>query len=226
KIKFGSVITDSRGSIGGHTLKWSRAGNVLGTKPQPKQEKTARQRAIQANFSTLTKRWWNNLTSTQRDDWRALAAANPRSNIWGDEYPLTGLAYYVKLNQTLHQAGYSNTDTAPADQAVTSPLTATLTATAPATMSLAYTTTPTPTDHIAYLLMTPPLSPGRSTFDGSFFFVAAGTAGQTSPWNIAAAYAARGFTIVAARQYVARLAFLNTDNGALSAAIQASVLAS
>jgi len=225
KIKFGSVITDSRGSIGGHTFKWSRWGNILTNKAKPRQSQTARQTFIQANFATLSKRWWTELTASERTAWRELAAANPKANVWGDEYALTGLAYFIRINQRLHAAGLTQTNTAPANQTVTSPVTATITASAPSTIAIDFTATPVPTDHITYLFATPPLSPGRLNLDGDFYFLGAGALAQTSPWNLAALYAARFGPIITGRQYAALLAFLNTDNGALSPALLTTTIA-
>ena len=226
KVKFGSVITDSRGTIGGHTYTWTRYGNQLITKPQTAKTKTQLQSVVRNNFGALTKQWWSVLTPTQRTDWRALAAANPRPNVWGDEFPLTGLALYIGINRLLMQAGQATTPDAPADQFVTPPDTAALTITAPATVSLAFTPTPVPTDHVAYLSMSGPLSPGIANFVGRTPFLLASGSGQTSPWNVASAFSSRHGDAIETRQYAVQLAFLNTTNGALSAALTTAAICS
>jgi len=225
KIKFGSIITDSRGTVGGHTYTWTRYGNQLITKPQTAKLQTPRQTAVRVNFLLLTKTWWQLLTVSQRDDWRALAAANPRPNVWGDDFPLTGLALFISLNRRLQQAGLAAFDDAPADQFVTPPTTATLTVHAPSTASLAFTTTPAPTDHVAYLHLTGPISPGISNATTYLSFLVASTTSQTSPWNIATPLLARHGAIITGRQYAAALYFLNTDNAALSAPLTATTIA-
>lgn len=225
KIKFGSVITDSRGTVGGHTYTWTRSGNQLITKPQTAKLKTPLQSTNRANFAALTKNWWQLLTSTQRDEWRTLAAANPRPNVWGDPFPLTGLAMFISLNRRLNTAGESMTNDAPADQFVTPPSTATLTVAAPATVSIAFTPGTVPANHIAYLQMTGPISPGISNYLSKLNFVTSSSLGQTSPWDIATAYTAKYGDVLAGRQYAAALAFLNTDNAALSAAITVAEIA-
>jgi len=224
KVKFGSVITDSRGTIGGHTFMWTRYGNQVITKPQTAKTNTQRQSVVRNNFGALTKQWWSVLSPSQRDDWRALAAANPRPNVWGTEFPLTGLALYIGLNRLLMQAGIAATLDAPADQFVTPPDTATLTISAPSTVSLAFTPTPVPTDHVAYLFFSGPLSPGIANFDGRTNFLLASGSGQTSPWNVASAFSARHGDAIETRQYAAQLAFLNTTNAALSARLTSATI--
>lgn len=216
KIKFGAVITDSRGTIGGHTFKWSRYGNQFQRKATPTKRLTVHNSIAHARFSEFTKSWWATLTSGQRDDWRALAAANPYSNTWGDEFPLTGLAYYIKLNARMRAAGLSPFTDAPADQTVTGLSTLTVAATAPATLTLTFTTTPTPTDHRLYIFATPNVSPGVANFDGKFFFLGIGGAAAASPFAAGSLYNARLPSLQASRAVAVRAAFLNTDNAALS----------
>jgi len=226
KVKLGAIIADTRGSIGGHTLKWSRAGHVLTMKPAPPKRLTPKHTTITANFATFSKRWWSSLSVSQRDDWRDLATANPRPDLWGDEYPLTGHALFISLNLRLRQATLTTTDDAPTDQAVTSLSTATLTLTAPSTASLAFTPTTTPTDHLVYLSAAGPFSPGRANFDHLLHFLGPSANPQTSPWNIAALLTAALGSIVAGRQYVVAAALLNSDNAALSPPIVATAIAS
>lgn len=225
-VKFGSLITDTRGKIAGQVFKGSRFGVVLTTKMQTAKLLTPKQSVIRCRFETLSKRWWEVLTPTQRTDWRDLAAANPRPNVWGDDYPLTGLSYFISVNSLLLQAGLNATDDAPADQFVTAPATATLTVTAPATASLAFTAAPVPADHIAYLSAIGPLSPGVSTIPRRPRFAAVSAASQTSPWTISSAFSSLFGTLHAGRQYAALLQFLNTTNGAISSPLVAWNVAS
>lgn len=218
-VKFGSIITDTRGTIGGHTIKGSAYGVVLQTKPQPPKLRTPKQSRARATFMTYSKKWWSELTPTQRDEWRALAAANPRPNVWGDEFPLTGLALFIGINMLLYNAGLSPTDTAPSDQTVTAPSSATLTISAPATASISFAPSTAPTDHIAYLRATRAQSPGVENPSGRYQFVTASGSGLTSPWNIASALQSLVGTFVAGRKYFISFHFLNTDNGALSAGV-------
>lgn len=225
KIKFGSVITDSRGTVGGNTFSWSRYGNQLTRKPQTAKLRTERQTAVRANFQLLTKSWWQLLTSTQRDEWRALAAANPRPNTWGDDFPLTGLALFISINRRLNQAALGSTNDAPADQFVTPPSSVAITIAAPATFSVDFTPATLPSLHIAYLKITGPISPGIANFQSKLVFLAASSTMQSSPWDISSEFASRFGDAITDRRYGASLAFLNTDNAALSTTLTTSEIA-
>lgn len=225
KIKFGSIITDSRGHVGGHTLKWTRNGNVAQTKQSPTRHLTTKNSAAHSAFGTLSKRWWSTLTPTQRDAWRALASANPRPNVWGDEFPLTGLALFIALNRTLQTAGYTALDTAPSDQTVTGLATLTLTATAPGTVSLAFTPTPAPTDHNLYIFARANFSPGIFNSDGRDVFLLASAESVTSPLSLSSAWLAAFGNLHTGRQQLVRAAFINNINGARSPTLLARALA-
>lgn len=224
-IKFGAVITDSRGSIGGHTFKGTGYGPIWTLRALPAKGTNRKQSAIRANFSALTKRWWGILDSTQRDAWRALGAANPTTNRWGDEYALTGLAYFVKLNQRLFTAGLTQIDDAPSDQTVASLLTATLAVTAPSSATLTFTTSPVVADHVLYLFGTREQSPGAENFDGKFFFLLTSATSATSPLSLSSAWLSNIGRLTSGRQYAVRAHLLNTENAALSPFIESTIIA-
>lgn len=225
KIKFGSIITDSRGHVGGHTLKWSRNGNIAQTKQSPTSRLTTKNSTAHSAFGTLSKRWWSTLTPTQRDNWRILASANPRPNIWGDEYPLTGLALFIAINRTLQTAGYTPLDTAPANQTVTGVATLTLTATGPGTVSLAFTPTPAPTDHNLYIFARGNYSPGILNSDGRDQFLLASAESITSPLSLSSAWLSAFGAVHTGRQQLVRAMFINNVNGARSTSVLSTVIA-
>lgn len=225
RIKFGSVIVDSRGSIGGHSLKMGRSGNVLLKKPQPLNRLTEARALVNARFAALSKSWWADLDSTQRTAWRELAAANPSTHYWGDEFASTGLAYYIKLNQRLGAAGVPGLLDAPGDQTVTSPATLSFTIPAPSTVTVNFSASPIPTNHVGYLWITPPKSPGIANVDGSYLYLHTIAASATSPWDASSAFTQRFGNAITDRAYFSRLAFLNTTNGALSPYLLAQAIA-
>lgn len=214
--KFGSIITDARGSIGGNTIKWSQYGHVIGVKGQSAKQQTPKQTVVRATFTLLSKWWWDQLDATQRTDWRALAAANPFPNRWGDTYPLTGQAFFIRVNQRLLQVGNTILQDAPADQTVTVLTSATLTVAAPSTASLAYAPTTVPTDHALVTRATRQLSPGRTNVDGSYLFLQAAGAGSTSPLNVGSSLGSLAGTFAAGRAAWLQAAFLKLTTGALS----------
>ena len=217
--KFGSIITDSRGSIGGTTLKWSIAGNLLTRKGTPPRGATPLQSVTRANFAMLSRYWWNSLDATQRTDWRALAAANPLPNRWGDEYPLTGLAFFIRTNQRLLKAGQGMMTDAPADQAVTSLTSASLSITAPSTATLTFAPTPVPADHLLVLRLTDQQSPGKTSASNGFRYASAYATSSASPLNIYSALSLITGDLHTARQVFGKASLLSTDTGAESTPI-------
>lgn len=225
KIKFGSVITDSRGHIGGITYAWSRFGNIARRLVTPTKRTTPAASESRSRFLTLSKRWWSTLTPTERDDWRALATANPRPNLWGDEYPLTGHQLFIGINSLLDQAGYPTIDTAPADQTVTGLATLTITAAAPDELVITFTPTPLPANHLLYIFGRANYSPGIGFTPGQIKFVEATAEEETSPLDIGPEFEAELGPIVTGRQQLVLAQLLNVTNGAVSTPIPAAAIA-
>jgi hypothetical protein len=223
--KFGAIITDSRGSVGGTTVKWSRYGHVLLAKPIPTFHRSETQAVQRSLFTNFSKQWWSVLTSSQRDDWRALAAANPRPNRWGTDFPLTGLALFIAINSALVKAGNSSTLDAPADQTVTTLSTLSFSLSSPSTASVSFTPSPAPTDHQLVIEASTKTSPGLENYSKTFRFIFATAAAATSPVNVATPLLALLHSISTDRQYAVQAHFLNNSNGALSPPLVATAIA-
>ncbi len=226
KIKFGSVITDSRGHIAGTTFKWTRNGNVSQRLVRPTLHLSPAAQRTKASFESYTRRWWSTLTPTQRTDWRALAAANPRPNTWGDEFPLTGHALFIAVNTVLVKANFAGIDDAPADQTVTAMTTATITATAPDELILTWTPSPLPANHGLYIFGRANFSPGILNSSRRSAFLLATDDSETSTLDVGPQFAAAFGPIITTRQQLLEVALLNSTNGALSTPITALAIAS
>lgn len=226
KILYGPVVTDSRGSIGGTTFTNGRSGATTRARRPPRNAKTQKKSLVLARGADLAQAWFTDLTQTERDAWIALAVANPRADVWGNNYALTGLQLYVSLNQRRFQAGLSRIDTAPASITTTALATATLTATAPSTLSLAFTATPLTSNQSLYVFATPNLSPGRKNFGSTFRYLATSSASQGSPFSIGSAYTSLYGALQAGRRVAVRAAILTRDSGALGTSIIASAVVS
>jgi hypothetical protein len=215
-IKFGSIITDSRGKIGGTVMRMTRWGNTLNIKARTTAARTARQITIGAILGTAASDWNTTLTESEREDWRALAATQFSIDVWGNSRALTGIALFTRVNSARIQAGLSPLTTAPADQAVTAPLTATLTITAGPTLSVAWTATPAPANHRVRIYCTRPMNVGTSVAQKKYQWVTMTAAAAASPADITADYEATFGTPPAGKRIYAQLAFWNQTNGALS----------
>jgi hypothetical protein len=225
-LKFGSIITDSRGSLGGTTIKWGPYGHTAGNKGQSAKKSTRKQSTIRATFALLSKRWWSTLDASQRDGWRALAAATPLPNRWGDTFPLTGLAFYLRVNQRLLQVGTGILDDAPANQTVTALTAATLSVTAPSTASLTFTPSPVPADHALVLRTTGLLSPGIVNPAGRYLYCSTYAASATSPQSVYSPLSLLTGTLHTGRQIFATAHLLSLDTGAESTPIAIATIVS
>lgn len=83
KTKFGAIIVDGRGKIGGHVASKNRGGAYLRTKVTPANAQTSAQNQVRNLFTSLTQ-GWRGLTQAQRDAWNAAVLDYSRTDIFGD----------------------------------------------------------------------------------------------------------------------------------------------
>lgn len=191
KVKYGAVITDSRGSIDGVTFSKNRGGSFTRKRTVPTRKQTSYNSTVRATHATLSKRWSSTLTAAQRTGWGTLANANPVTDVFGNTRYLSGYQFYIRVNQVRLQCGLAYLDTAPADQAGTALGTATMTVTTAPLVRVAFTATPTDADHRLYIFATPPLSPGKANVTGLYKFVSKSGVSQASPYTFTSDYTSR-----------------------------------
>lgn len=112
KIKWGAGVVDGRGKLNGWVFSQNKGGSYARTKVTPTNPQTSFQMSNRASFGSLAQAWAG-LTEAQRAAWRALAASRPYTDIFGDSKYISGLSYFVKLNQNLNTIGVSPIDNAP-----------------------------------------------------------------------------------------------------------------
>ena len=113
KMKFGAIVVDGRGKIGGHVASKNRAGAYLRTKVTPVNPNTVAQQAVRAILSSLATSWAE-LTDAQRLGWNEAVADFASTDIFGDTKNPSGFNLYVKLNSNLLNSGQVQIDDAPA----------------------------------------------------------------------------------------------------------------
>ena len=105
KLKFGAIVTDGRGKIGGHVASKNRAGAYLRTKVTPTNPNTVAQvqaRNILASISQL----WQTLTDSQRSGWNDAVKEWGTTDIFGDIKNPSGINLFVKINANLISVGF------------------------------------------------------------------------------------------------------------------------
>jgi hypothetical protein len=225
KILLGATLADARGSVGGATYTKGRFGAVLRIKVSPVQPRTGRVLTVRGLFSTLAKRWANTLTDAQRAGWNSLAAANPRTNVFGNSITLTGLQLYESANRNLQIVGQAVIDAAPANFDITNLLTITPAAAAgAATFSVPFTATPLGADDYIVVHASGPFNAGRSFFGSKLKQIFVGAAASASPANIHAAYIALFGALRATNKIQVRAFVIRDTNGAASTPLSSDVI--
>ena len=112
KCKFGMMMTDARGKLGGHVFTKNRAGAVIRTKVTPSNARTDRQMFIRNALSTISANW-SPLLQSQRDGFDGAVEQWQGTNIFGDIVNPTGKTLFTKLNLNLVNSEQAQITTVP-----------------------------------------------------------------------------------------------------------------
>lgn len=113
KIKFGMMMTDARGKLGGQVFSKNRGGAYIRTKVTPSNPQTQAQAQVRSNLATLSSSW-NSLTASQIAQWNGSVDDWTSTDVFGDIKKPTGKNLYVKLNVNLLNSGQNVIPTPPA----------------------------------------------------------------------------------------------------------------
>ena len=97
RIKFGSIVVEGAGSLGGHTFQNSRGGAQWRTKPINKKKPSLAQSLIRS-YNPQLQQGWRDLTEDQRSTWNTYAVSHGKTNKNGDKQPLSGHSLWMQLN--------------------------------------------------------------------------------------------------------------------------------
>lgn len=105
KLKFGAIVTDGRGKIGGHVASKNRAGAYLRTKVTPSNPNTVAQVQARSILASLSQNW-QTLSENQRKGWNEAVKEWGKTDIFGDIKNPSGINLFVKLNSNLSSIGH------------------------------------------------------------------------------------------------------------------------
>lgn len=211
KAKFGMIVTEGRGKIGGHVASRNRSGayfrtKVTGVNPQTANQQAARQ--LLTNFSQE----WRGLTQAQRDAWDSAVADFATTDIFGDLRNPTGKNLYTRLNINLQISGQSSLSEPPVPSMVASYVVTSLTAAVGASdMEIAFAGSSA--DDSIHIWMTAPVSPGVSFVKNRFRLLEVIAGNTASPYNAWAAYVARFGTPPVGQKIYVKLVGCNDTTG-------------
>lgn len=100
KIKWGMMMTDGRGKLGGQVASKNRAGAYIRTKVTPVNPQTVAQQNIRQLFGSIASAW-RSLTQAQINGWNEATEFWQRTDIFGDLKKPSGFALFQRLNTGL-----------------------------------------------------------------------------------------------------------------------------
>ena len=104
KIKFGAIVTDGRGKIGGHVASKNRSGAYMRTKVTPANPSTTAQSTARSLLSSLSQSW-SGLSQYERLAWINAVKDYSTTDIFGDIKNPSGSNLYIKINANLSNIG-------------------------------------------------------------------------------------------------------------------------
>ena len=100
RIKFGMMMTDARGKLGGHVFTKAKSGATIRTKVTPLNPKTSAQSEARSALGANSQAW-RVLTETQRLAWNSAAQEISKTNAFGDTYFPSGKNYFTAVNNNI-----------------------------------------------------------------------------------------------------------------------------
>lgn len=110
KIKFGMMMTDASGKLGGQVFSKNRGGSYVRTKTTPSNPQTVAQMAIRGIFASISSTW-SELTQSNRDSFNNFVGDYARTDIFGDARNPSGKSLFQRLNQNLEISGQTQITT-------------------------------------------------------------------------------------------------------------------
>lgn len=189
KIKFGALVVDGRGKIGGHVASKNRSGAYMRTKVTPVNRRSSAQMGVRSLLSGIAESW-RELTADQVAAWNASVADYQKTDIFGDIKKPTGFTLYQKLNNNAQRCDGAAITTPPLPIGVPFVDDLALTVMDDGAVSLSFTPSPVPAGQAYIISATRPLSAGISFVKSEFRIISIVLAAAASPLDLSALYAA------------------------------------
>jgi len=223
KMKFGAIVVDGRGKIGGHVASKNRSGSYLRTKTTPVNPQSSAQMTARSSLATNSK-GWAGLTDAQRNDWNSATELYSKTNIFGDKVLPTGKNLYTAINCNLALASVAAISSPLAPISVPAPSSLTLTSdNSDQSLSLVYAATPVPANTVYMVEATEGVSAGTAFVKSKYRKIEVLAAAATSPADLAASYIAKfGSVPAAGKKIFVRVTAISKTTGQRSTPLQTS----
>lgn len=209
KIKWGALVVDGRGKLGGHVASKNRSGAYLRTKVSPDNPQTKDQMLRRSELAQLSS-GWSQLTEEQRAAWNAAVDNFKRDNVFGDNVKPTGKNLYTGLNLNLLQINKAIITTPPEPQEIQD--IGEFTGQIDPQDGLEIATNASAIDDLK-IYATGSLSKGTSFVKNRLRFIGVITAGDTGPFKIDQMYTERFGTATAGQKIGIKVVSVSAISG-------------
>lgn len=212
KIKFGLVVTEGSGKLGGHVFSKNRGGAYIRTKVTPLNPQTSYQANVRFLLTTWSKAW-SALTQAQILAWNAAVSSFAKTDQFGDLRNPTGKNLYVRLNVNLANAGAASISDPPVPVALSEITGLAVTATAPGTMSVSWTSGAVPAGEAWLLESIKPVNAGRKFVKNLYRVIAVIPAAATSPHAAGIEYTTKFGNLISGQSVAVRVTQISNTTG-------------
>lgn len=224
KAKFGAIVVDGRGKIGGHVASKNKAGAYFRTKVTPSNPRSNAQLAIRSAL-TANAQGWRALTESQRNAWNGAVGDFKKTNIFGDSHNPSGFNLFVRLNTTLANIGEAAITVPPAVASIGYCQGLSVAADASAHTLILTFAEAIPAGITAVVAATPQLSPGKNFVKSDLRIIGFIDAAETSPRDASADYTAKfGAVSTVGLKITVQVYFVDIASGLSGLPVQASTI--
>jgi hypothetical protein len=224
KTKFGAIIVDGRGKIGGHVASKNRAGSYMRTKVTPVNGRTTAQILSRTRLATLAAAW-SGIGDASRLAWNHAVDLWKRTDVFGDLKSPSGFNLYQKLNNNLAQVGVAAMSVPPLPAGITNWTTFSFIPDNTGTMVITFAATPVPAGFAVLIDGTAPCSPGLTNANARFRRVTSLAAAVATGVDIQAAYVLKfGSIAPVGNRIFLRATMVNIATGQKGQPVQATAL--
>ena len=190
-IKFGPMVSEASGKIGGSVYARNRGGAYVRDWTKPLKSTSPAALAAKSRLAAYSQAW-QALTDAQRASWKAWAAANPVINRLGESRVLSGNQAYVQINGVLGAIGSATVSVPPTGTAPASLITLAADGDIGAgDFDLTYTATPLAADDKLYIQACVVASAGISYVNNLLRLIGVSAGAQASPFDVQSLFEAR-----------------------------------
>lgn len=219
KVKYGEIVVDMRGKLGGHVHSRNRSGNYTRTKVTPNNPQTSYQTTVRNRLGTQSSAW-SALTAAQRQAWNNAVDDFSRTNVFGDKVRPSGKNLYASLNNNLDSVGVAAVLVPPLPEAVEPISGVSITISLAGTYAVAYTGTTAASD--IQIWATTGLSQGTSNANNKFRLVEAIDGAVASPYDMKTAFDLRFGAPTLGTKVFIKLVVVNSTTGQAGVAVISS----